>query len=232
MENPGFVHQSNLVLPNLGTTDRRKAKAKVKYIKDIDEIITAPVNRNLNPGDAEKGQIVKKDLISKRWYQLEIGLTFVNFVILLAFCAATTTAVYYIKHKFESKELEKTLLEEMPQLFQKAKPMPEEMEAIVKDLKPILEDMKTRLNESKSMNEEMMKAMNDEMKTMNEEMMKSMNEEMMKAMKDEMKTMNEEMMKVMNEEMKSMNEAMKSNIVNDSDIIPDQENANSTITSN
>merc|ERR1712012_602136 len=122
------------------------------------------VNRTLNPGDAENGQIVKKDLISKRWNQFEIGLTFVNFVILLAFFAATTTAVYYIKHKFESKEL-----------FQKAKP--EELKTIAKeDLEPILEGMKTMLNKSKSMNEEM-KSMNEEMKSMNEEIVKSMKEE-------------------------------------------------------
>ena len=244
MENPGFVSPSNLILPNLGTTDR-KAK-KVKYIRDIEDIITLPAITE----DVEKGQVmeknlrptVKKDLVSKRWYRLEIGLTFVNFMILLAFFSASMCAIYYINHP---EKLQKTLLEKMPELFQKGKPMSE-------DLKPILEDMKNMLVEMnddiKSTNEEMialnksmkddmtsmkedmksmkedMKSMNEEMKSMNEEMMKKINEEM-KIMNDEMKSMNEEM-KLMKEDMKSMNEAIIK--PKDSDVTSDQQITNST----
>ena len=149
MENPGFVNPSNLALPDLGTANR---KTKVKYIKDIEDIITLPAIA----GDTENSQVleknlrptVKKDLVSKRCYRLGIGLTVINFFILLAFFSATITAVYYIK--FESEEFQATLLKKMPQLFQKVEPMSEQMkEQIIKSLKEELNSMKEEMKSMK-----------------------------------------------------------------------------------
>ena len=95
MENPNFEGSSSAFkLPDLGTT-------KKASVKSIDEIVAKPTVVNFE--NAERGQvsdkkmqpILKKHIMSKKWTKLEIGMTAVNFIIILCFFIGSLKVLHF-----------------------------------------------------------------------------------------------------------------------------------------
>ena len=125
MENPSFQGSSSAFqLPNLGTTK----KDSVKYVKSVDEIVAKPAVVNLE--NAERGQVsdkkikpvLKKHILSKKWYKMEMGMTFVNFLILLVFFIAAMVAIHYANNGLKEDlkvEFKMAMKKEMPAMIDK-----------------------------------------------------------------------------------------------------------------
>ena len=125
MENPNFEASSSAIqLPNLGTTK----KDSVKYVKSVDEIVAKPAVVNLE--NAERGQVsdkkikpvLKKHILSKKWYKMEMGMTFVNFLILLVFFIAAMVAIHYANNGLKEDlkvEFKMAMKKEMPAMIDK-----------------------------------------------------------------------------------------------------------------
>ena len=125
MENPSFQGSSSAFqLPNLGTTK----KDSVKYVKSVDEIVAKPAVVNLE--NAERGQVsdkkikpvLKKHILSKKWYKMEMGMTLVNFLILLVFFIAAMVAIHYANNGLKEDlkvEFKMAMKKEMPAMIDK-----------------------------------------------------------------------------------------------------------------
>ena len=128
MENPSFEGSSSAFkLPDLGTTK----KGSVKYVKSVDEIVAKPAVVNFE--NAERGQVydkkmkpvLKKHIMSKKWTKLEIGMTLVNFFILLTFFIASMVAIYKI---LNDSNFEK-LTTKLPQILKDIEKMQKKLKA-------------------------------------------------------------------------------------------------------
>ena len=143
MENPSFQGSSSAFqLPNLGTTK----KDSVKYVKSVDEIVAKPAVVNLE--NAERGQVsdkkikpvLKKHILSKKWYKMEMGMTLVNFLILLVFFIAAMVAIHYANNG-----LKKDLKENMVEEFKKA--MKKEIPTMIEKMLGAMQAFKDKLSE-------------------------------------------------------------------------------------
>ena len=143
MENPNFEASSSAFkLPNLGTTK----KASVKSIEDI---VAKPTVVNLE--NAERGQVfdkkkkpvLKKHIMAKKWIKLEIGMTAVNFVVILCFFIASMIGMYYISNNSDIKQLTDAYKEWKPKIeeaFEKHN-LTEKIEPFMEKLPKILDKM-------------------------------------------------------------------------------------------
>ena len=125
MENPNFEASSSAFeLPDLGTT-------KKASVKSVDEIVAKPTVVNFE--NAERGQVydkkmkpvLKKHIMSKKWTKLEIGMTLVNFFILLTFFIASMVAIYKI---LNDSNFEK-LTTKLPQILKDIEKMQKKLKA-------------------------------------------------------------------------------------------------------
>ena len=146
MENPNFEGSSSFQLPDLGTAKKGSAnKDSVKYVKSINDIVSKPV---VNLGNAEKGQVsdkklqpvLKKHIMAKKWYKMEMSLILVIFVIILGFFIAAMALIHYSNNGLK-EDLKKEFYAEVPKMLKKMKEqLKKELPAIKKTFREVMKD--------------------------------------------------------------------------------------------